>query len=56
MSADGRLGPAEVRRVEGEAFYDRGFCRMVNRASLLLLDGARDTRPGLDARALLPDC
>ena len=42
-------GLADFRRSTGEAFYDTGFCRMVNRASLLLLDKALEVRPGLEA-------
>lgn len=41
-------GLADFRRATGEAFYDTGFCRMVNRASLLLLDKALEARPGLE--------
>lgn len=42
-------GLADFRRSTGEVFYDGGFCRMVNRASLLLLEKALDERPGLEA-------
>ena len=42
-------GLADFRRATGEAFYDGGFCRMVNRASLLLLGKALEERPGLEA-------
>lgn len=42
-------GLADFRRSTGETFYDRGFCRMVNRASLLLLGKALEERPGLEA-------
>ncbi len=42
-------GLADFRRSTGEAFYDGGFCRMVNRASLLLLGKALEERPGLEA-------
>lgn len=42
-------GLADFRRSTGEAFYDPGFCRMVNRASLLLLENALEARPGLEA-------
>ena len=42
-------GLADFRRATGEAFYDPGFCRMVNRASLLLLEKALEARPGLEA-------
>ncbi len=43
-------GLADFRRATGEAFYDMAFCRMVNRASLLLLDKALEGRPGLELR------
>lgn len=43
-------GLADFRRATGEAFYDTGFCRMVNRASLLLLDKALERRPGAELR------
>ncbi len=42
-------GLADFRRSTGESFYDGGFCRMVNRASLLLLGKALEERPGLEA-------
>ncbi|MBK9088684.1 MAG: hypothetical protein IPL90_06415 [Holophagales bacterium] len=42
-------GLADFRRFTGESFYDGGFCRMVNRASLLLLGKALEERPGLEA-------
>ena len=42
-------GLADFRRSTGEPFYDGGFCRMVNRASLLLLRKALEARPGLEA-------
>ncbi len=42
-------GLADFRRSTGEAFYDDGFCRMVNRASLLLLEKALEERPELEA-------
>lgn len=42
-------GLADFRRSTGEAFYDGGFCRMVNRASLLLLGTALEQRPELEA-------
>jgi len=41
-------GLADFRRSTGESFYDGGFCRMVNRASLLLLGKALEERPGLE--------
>ncbi len=41
-------GLADFRRSTGESFYDDGFCRMVNRASLLLLGKALEERPGLE--------
>ena len=43
-------GLADFRRSTGESFYDAAFCRMVNRASLLLLDKALEERPGLEVR------
>ena len=43
-------GLADFRRSTGEAFYDTAFCRMVNRASLLLLERALEGRPGLEVR------
>jgi hypothetical protein len=43
-------GLADFRRATGEAFYDTAFCRMVNRASLLLFDKALESRPGLEVR------
>jgi hypothetical protein len=42
-------GLADFRRSTGESFYDSGFCRMVNRTSLLLLGKALEERPGLEA-------
>ncbi|MBK6405619.1 MAG: radical SAM protein [Holophagales bacterium] len=42
-------GLADFRRSTGESFYDGGFCRMVNRSSLLLLGKALEERPGLEA-------